>query len=145
MELRYHTPVKYKLLTQAQRDEVSEYNRNKNPNWKGKGKGKGRGKGKGSPSTKRGRNEGSPPSEKKIKTRISSALAELVKDSSQTEAFAETLKTFVSSYVGTQPGTATVGTAVGLSAAEKQHASAVVAAGKLQAILDISKKLKFNK
>ena len=48
---------------------------------------------------------------------ISSALAELAKDGSPTEAFAETLKTFVSSYVGTQPGTATVGAAVGLSAA----------------------------
>ena len=76
---------------------------------------------------------------------ISSDLAELVKDSSQTEAFAETLKTFVSSYVGTQPGTATVGVAVGLLAAGKQHASAVVAAGKLQAILDISKRVDFSK
>ena len=76
---------------------------------------------------------------------ISSDLAKLVKDSSQTEAFAETLKTFVSSYVGTQPGTATVGAAVGLSEAEKQHASAVVAAGKIQAILDRSKKVKFSK
>ena len=108
-------------------------------------KGKGKGKGKGSPSTKRGRNEDSPPSEKKIKTMISSALAELAKDSPQTEAFADTLKTFVSSYVGTQPGTATVGAAVGSSASEKKHASAVVAAGKLQAILDRSKKVKFSK
>ena len=119
VELRYHTPAEYKLLTQVQRDEVSEYNRTKNPNWKGKGKGKVKGIGKGSPSTKRGRNEGSPPSEKKIKTMISSALAELVKYRSQTEAFAETLKTFVSSYVGTQPGTATVGAAMGSSTAEK--------------------------
>ena len=76
---------------------------------------------------------------------ISSALAELAKDSSQTEAFAETLKTFFSSYVGMQPGTATVGAAVGSSAAEKQHASAVVVAGKIQAILDRSKKVKFSK
>ena len=82
VELRYHTPAEYKLLTQVQRDEVSEYNRTKNPNWKGKGKVKGKGKGKGSPSTKCGRNEGSPPSEKNIKTMISSALAELVKYSS---------------------------------------------------------------
>ena len=73
------------------------------------------------------------------------SLAELAKDSSQTEAFADTLKTFVSSYVGTQPGTATIGAAVGSSAAEKQHASAVVAAGKLQATLDRSKKVKFSK
>ena len=51
VELRYHTPVEYKLLTQAQRGEVSEYNRNKNPNWKGKVKGKVKDKGKGSPST----------------------------------------------------------------------------------------------
>ena len=120
---------------------MSEYNRNKNPNWKGKGKGKG----KGIPYTMRGRNEGIPPSEKNIKTMISSALAELAKDGSQTEAFAETLKIFVSSYVGTQPGTASVGAVVGLSAAEKQHASAVVAAGKLQAIMDRSKKVKFSK
>ena len=120
---------------------MSEYNRNKNPHWKGKGKGKG----KGSPSTKRGRNEGSPPSEKKIKTMISSALAELAKYSYQKEAFAETLNKFVSSYVGTQHGTANVGEAVGSSAAEKQHTSAVVAAGKLQAILDRSKKVKFSK
>ena len=112
---------------------------------KGKGKGKNKGKGNGSPSTKRGRKEGSPPSEKKIKTMISSALAELAKDIPQTEAFAETLRTFVSSYVGTQPGTATVGASVGLSEAEKKHASAVVAAGKLQAILDRSKKVKFSK
>ena len=145
VELRYHTTAEYKLLTQAQRDEVSEYSRNKNPNWKGKVKGKGKGKGKGSPSTKRGRNKGSPPSEKNIKTMISSALAELVKDSSQTEAFAETLKTFVSSYVSTQSGTATIGAAAGLLAEEKQHTSAVVAVGKLQAILDISKKVKFSK
>ena len=114
VELRYHTPVEYKLLTQVQRDEVSKYNIKKNTNWKGKGKGKGECKGKGSQSTKRGRNEGSPPSEKNIKTMISSALAELVKDSSQTEAFDETLKTFASSYVGTNPGTVTVGAAAGL-------------------------------
>ena len=82
---------------------------------------------------------------KKIKTMISSALAELVKDNSQTEAFAETLKKFVSSYVGKQPVTATVGAAAGLSAAEKQHDGAVVADGKLQAILDRSKKAKFSK
>ena len=61
------------------------------------------------------------------------------------EAFADTQKIFVSSYVGTQPGTATVGVAVGSSAAEKQHASAVVAAGKLQAIMGGSKKVKFSK
>ena len=76
---------------------------------------------------------------------ISSALAELVKDSSQTEAFAETLKKYLSSYVCTHPGTATVGAAVGSSVAEKQHASAVVSAGKLQAIPDRSKKVKFSK
>ena len=76
---------------------------------------------------------------------ISSAIAYLTKDSSQTEAFDETLKKFVSSYVSTQPGTATVGAAVGLSPAEKQHASAVIAAGKLQAIMDRSKKVKFSK
>ena len=51
----------------------------------------------------------------------------------------------MSSYVGTQYGAANVGAAAGLSAAEKQHASAVVAAGKLQAILDRSKKVKFSK
>ena len=51
----------------------------------------------------------------------------------------------MSSYVGTQPGTATVGAAEVLSEAEKQHASAVVAAGKLQAIIDRSKKVKFSK
>ena len=44
VEIRYHTPTEYKLLTQVQSDEVSEYNRTKNPNWKGKGKGKGKGK-----------------------------------------------------------------------------------------------------
>ena len=79
--------------------------------------------------------------------RVSSnaSVWELSFTSSQTETFAETLKTFVSSYVGTQPGTAIVGAAVVSSAAEKYHASAVVAAGKLQAILDRSKKVKFSK
>ena len=107
VELLYYKSAEFMALTPEQREEVSEYNSTKDGGkWKGKGKGKGKPLDK-----KRSRNDGSSPSEKKIKSMISAAFAYQTNDTSKTAAIAETLKTLVASFTRNNPGNATVGAA----------------------------------
>ena len=126
-------------LTPEQRVEVSEYNATKDG-----GKWKDKGKGKGTPFDKnRSRNDGGSPSEKEIKSMISSAFADQTNDTSKTTVIAKTLKTLVASFTCKNPGNANVGAA---SAEEEdaQHKNAMIAAGSLQYIMRGTKKVKFG-
>ena len=79
VELHYYKNAEFMALTPEQRAEVSEYNATKDG-----GKWKGNGKGKGKPLDKKlSQNDGGLPSEKKIKSMISTSFAEQTNDTSR--------------------------------------------------------------
>ena len=139
VEIRYYKGADFMELTPEQRAEVYEYKSTKDG---GKWKGKGKGKGKCRPfDKKRSQNDGGSPSEKKIKSTISSAHADKSNDSSKTTEIAETLKTLVASFACNNPGKANVGAAAA-EEEDAQHKIAMIAAGSLQSIMGGTNKVK---
>ena len=139
VEIRYYKSTDFMALTPEQRAEVSEYNSTQDG-----GKWKGKDKEKSKPfDKKRSQNDGSSPSEKKIKSMISAAFADQTNDTSKNTVVAKTLKALVASFTRKTPGNATAGAATA-EEEDAQNKNSMIAAGSLQSIMGGTKKVNFG-